>query len=52
MIQEKNWLINTQEGKGKLPLFCGNGDWLIIIYVVKLVCSACDSVWGSLGYWG
>ena len=24
LIQEKNWVIATKKGKGKLPLFCGN----------------------------
>ena len=32
IIQEKNWLISTKKGKGKLPLFSGNGERLIPIY--------------------
>ena len=26
IIQENNWVITTKKGKGKLPLFCGNGE--------------------------
>ena len=32
IIQENNWVITTKKGKGKLPLFFGNGEWLITIY--------------------
>ena len=32
IIQENNTVITTKKGKGKLPLFCGNGEWLIPIY--------------------
>ena len=32
IIQDKNWVITTQKGKGKLPLFCGDGERLITIY--------------------
>ena len=32
--QEKNWLITTKKGKGKLPLFCGNGERVIPFYDV------------------
>ena len=31
-IQDKNWLIPTKKGKGKLPSFRGNADWSIPIY--------------------
>ena len=34
IILEKIWVINTQKGKGKLPLFCGNGEQAIPIYDV------------------
>ena len=32
IIQEKNWVITTKKGKGKLPLFYGNGEQVIPIY--------------------
>ena len=32
MIQEDNWVITTKNGKGKLPLFCGDGERIITIY--------------------
>ena len=32
IIQENNRVITTKKGKGKLPLFCGNGERLIPIY--------------------
>ena len=32
IIQEKNWVITTKKGKGKLPLFYGNGERVIPIY--------------------
>ena len=28
-MQENNWVITTKKGKGKLPLFCGNGERVI-----------------------
>ena len=31
-VQENNWVINIKKGKGKLPLFCVNVEWLIPIY--------------------
>ena len=34
-IHEKNWVITTKKGKGKLPLLCGNGERLISVYVIK-----------------
>ena len=33
IIQEKNWVITTKKGKGKLPLFCGNVERVFSIYV-------------------
>ena len=35
MIQENNRVSNTKKGKGKLPLFCGNREWVIPIYSPK-----------------
>ena len=32
IILEKNWVITTKKGKGKLPIFCGNGERVIPIY--------------------
>ena len=32
IIQDKNRFILTKKGKGKLPLFCGNGERVILIY--------------------
>ena len=29
-MQENNWIITTKKGKGKLPLFCGNGEQLTL----------------------
>ena len=34
IIQEKIGLLPPKKGKGKLPLFCGNGEWVITIYAV------------------
>ena len=31
-MQENNRVITTKKGGGKLPLFCGNGEWVIPIY--------------------
>ena len=36
IIQEKNWVITTKKGKGKLPLFCGNGERVIPIYAEEV----------------
>ena len=33
IIQENNWAITTKKGKGKLPLFRGNVEQVIPIYV-------------------
>ena len=35
IIQDKNWVITTKNGKGKLPLFCGNAKRVIPIYASK-----------------
>ena len=32
IIQENHTVITTKKGKGKLPLFCGNGERFIPIY--------------------
>ena len=32
IIQENNWVITKKKGNGKLPLFCGNGEWVNPIY--------------------
>ena len=32
IIQDKNWVITTKKGKGKLPLFHGNVERVIPIY--------------------
>ena len=34
MIQENNRIITTKKGKGKLPLFNGNGEQVITIYAL------------------
>ena len=34
IILENNWVITTKKGKGKLPLFCGNGERVIPIHGV------------------
>ena len=36
-MQENNWLITSKKGKGKLPLFFGNGDRVIPIYALGYV---------------
>ena len=33
IMQVTNLLITTKKGEGKLPLFCGNGERVIPIYV-------------------
>ena len=38
IIQKNNLVITTKKGKGKLPLFCGNGERVIPIY-------ASDNTW-------
>ena len=32
IIQEKNWVISIKKGNGKLPIFRGNGERVIIFY--------------------
>ena len=32
IIQENNRVITTKKGKGKLPLFCGNIQLLILVH--------------------
>ena len=32
IIQDNNWVITTKKGKGKLSLFCGNVEWIILIH--------------------
>ena len=34
IIQDKDWLILTK-GKGKSPLFCGNGERVITINILN-----------------
>ena len=34
IMQDNNWVITTKKGKGRLPLFFGNGEWVITIYAV------------------
>ena len=34
-MQENNSVITTKKGKGKLPLFCGNGEQIIPIYSIN-----------------
>ena len=34
IIQKNIWAITTKKGKGKLPLFNGNGELVIPIYAV------------------
>ena len=47
IIQEKNWVIAAKKGKGKLPLFCGNGERVIPIYAAAEL-----SVLIGVGSWG
>ena len=42
IMQEKNRLITTKKGKGKLPLFRGNGEQVIPIYSHN--CTHCQSL--------
>ena len=39
IIQENNRVITTNNGKGKLPLFCGNGERVIPVYVSGVQCT-------------
>ena len=32
IIQKNNWVVTTKKGKGKLPLFCSDVEWVIPIY--------------------
>ena len=34
IIQENNSVITTEKGKGKLPLFCGNVEYINTIYAL------------------
>ena len=34
IMDDKHLVITTKRGKGKLPLFCGNEEWVIPIYDV------------------
>ena len=34
IIEEKNWIVTTKKGKGKLLLFCGNLEQVITLYDV------------------
>ena len=36
IIQENNWVITKKQGKGKLKLFCGNGERLINFYALEM----------------
>ena len=45
IIQEKNWVITTKKGKGKLPLFRGNVERVIPIYDSKII----DKYWHFVG---
>ena len=36
MIQDKIWSLPPKKGKGKLPLFCGNGERVNPIYGVEI----------------
>ena len=38
IIQENNWIITIKKAKGKLPLFCGNGERLLPIYSAVPLC--------------
>ena len=37
IMQDNNWFIITKNGKGNLPLFCGNGEQVIPIYASLLM---------------
>ena len=32
ILLDNNWVITAKKGKGKLPIFCGNGKRVIPIY--------------------
>ena len=32
IIQKNNRVITTKKGRVKLPLFCGNVEWVILVY--------------------
>ena len=36
MIHENNCIISTKKGKGKIPLFCGNGERVSSIYGLRI----------------
>ena len=40
VVQDNNWLITTKKGKGKLPLFCGNGERVNPIYAWYILSSS------------
>ena len=42
IILENNWVITTKKGKCKLPLFCGNREWIIPIYAAWIMPCFCD----------
>ena len=33
IVLVNNWVITTKKGKGKIPIFCGNEERVIPIYV-------------------
>ena len=37
IILEKNWVITTDKGKGKLPILFGNGEQVIFVYACVFV---------------
>ena len=37
IVQVNNWVITIQKGEGRLPLFCGNGEWVIPVYGLHII---------------
>ena len=37
IMQDNNRVITTKKGKGKLPIFCGNGEQVITIYAEQVI---------------
>ena len=45
IIQDNNWVITRKKDKGKLPLFCGNGKWVIPIYACRKLNLRGQAIW-------
>ena len=47
IIVENNCVISTKKGKGKLQIFCGNGEQVIIIYAWRVMIGVPFPLWGG-----